>query len=480
MFRPRILPALLVAMCVCPGPVRAARDPYADFRIPDHRWSAASGDYHFSWSHDKEDQPGAQFRRGEFNSTLATSGTWASESDQWLRQVDAAVHASGARSYAEDERQDGVLGTSSRETAASNIDGDMAARLLLRAYPWSAPLGFTLFGQALWIPSIHWQSTDQSQLSPPNESREHANIRDRLSTEVVRYGAGFGLGRVRDATPVYQAQRLEEELARLGVLSRRLRPRTREQLAEWFALQPDVAAAHEWPDKYFWGEIDRILQKDGALRGRSLDAYASFRLAERGITQHLPLRLTGFFIGPTVSGVDRWSHDQADFHHSTEQLVNGQLVTATDVATHFRSSRHLRAFAQVGGTAEWHKPLGERWQLDYQSVGDYSASDHILDVQSVAQAQFMLAERWLVTGALFHRALALEAPHTGRIHTWLAGSRADLHYFLEDRWALSAAFVTSESHSPVDDRQRQSLEIGVSKWFTGLLSAPGILAPMHR
>jgi len=478
-FRPRILPALLAALCVCPGAVRATSDPYADFRIPDHRWSAASGDYHFDWSHDKVDSPGEQFRRGAFNSTIVTSGMWASESDQWLRQVDAFARANGARSYLEDERQDS-FGLSAQEQNSRVVRGDLGARLLLRAYPWAAPLGFTMFGQAGWTPSIDWQSSDATHQDPPNEIRQHSNTRDMQSSEVVRYGAGVGLGRVRDATPVYQAQRLEEELRRLGALSRRLRSRTREQLAEWFALQPNVIAAHERPDKYFWGEIERILQKDGALRRGSLDAFTSFRLAERGITQNLPLRLTGFFIGPVISGVDNWAHTRHDFHASAEQLLNGQLVNAVDFSSHSGGGTHSRDFARLGGTAEWHRPLGERWQLDFQSVGDYSAGLHILDVQSVAQAQYMIADRWLVTGSLFHEAQALEEPHTGRITGWLAGSRAQVHYFLEDRWSLNAAFVTGEVHDATQDRQQQSLEIGVSRWFTGLLSAPGILPPMQR
>lgn len=478
MFRARFAPALAAVLCAFAGAAQA-RDPYADYRIPDHRWSTASGTYSVDWSHDRNDTPGEQFRRGVLHSSIVTSGTWASESDQWLRQVDLFAAGQGSRQYNDGERLSGA-GVESDEARSSTVEGDLALNLLLRTYPWSAPLGFTMFGHAAWQPSIDWSANDFIQSQPPNEDRQHTNQRTSDGREIVVYGAGLGFGRVRDATPVYQAQRLEEDLLSRRALTRHLHGRTREKLAAWFALQPDVQNAHERPDKYFWGEVDRILREDGALRDGVLDAYSAYRLAERGITNQLPLRRVGYFVGPTIQGDDQWVSSASTRHTSEEQLTNGVIVSSTDqrIGGHF--SDHQRAFARVGATAEYHRPFGERWQLDAQSAATYSAGNHLLNAGTVLQLEFMLADRWLALAAVGHDAAALEEPHTGRVLAWTAATRAEVHYVLEDRWSLSAAFVTQEDHDATGDDQRQAFQLGVSRWFSGLLSAPGVVPSLRR
>ena len=92
----------------------------------------------------------------------------------------------------------------------------------------------------------------------------------------------------------------------------------------------------------------------------------------------------------------------------------------------------------------------------------------------------MIADRWFASANVSHSSRALEQPHTGRIVDWQIGYNGTLHYLLEDRWSLSLGFDGNERHDASGDRQLQRLQIGVSRWFTGILSAPGVILPLRR
>ncbi len=97
-------------------------------------------------------------------------------------------------------------------------------------------------------------------------------MHDNSNNQNLSGSISVGVGRVRDATSVYQTQVLEQRLLRTGALKRRLSRDAIRQLAKLFSMQGDFGLVHDYPGKHFWREVERILRENGSLAGESLDA----------------------------------------------------------------------------------------------------------------------------------------------------------------------------------------------------------------
>ncbi len=90
---------------------------------------------------------------------------------------------------------------------------------------------------------------------------------------------GFGWGKMRNVTSVVSAIRFQEILKQLNLLNHDLSENTIEDLAQQFYRQGYYSDVHVRPDKYFWGDVQTTLAKDGvSLKG--LNQYADSYIRE--------------------------------------------------------------------------------------------------------------------------------------------------------------------------------------------------------
>ena len=147
-------------------------------------------------------------------------------------------------------------------------------------YPWTQPLGMFLSSGFRSEYTQAWQASDLSDRQPPVERRDAFNAHGN-STDYQSFAAlGPVIGRVRDATPVLDARILEDRLTRTGSLIRPLSEQGRLRLAALLAMRGQFKNAHERADRYFWREVERVLQDDGALIPQGLDALSVLRILE--------------------------------------------------------------------------------------------------------------------------------------------------------------------------------------------------------
>src|SRR5262249_49937216 len=152
-------------------------------------------------------------------------------------------------------------------------------------------------------------------VQPPFRNQSEFNSSRDEYDVLLSLDASASWGRVRDATPVYQVEVLEERLRETGTLHQPLSRHAREQLAALYTVEGDVAFAHQRPTKYFWRELERILREDGVLDPGGLDAYAVQRLLEPiTITGAIVARTAGYTVGPVFHAVT------TQFHSAEEQV----------------------------------------------------------------------------------------------------------------------------------------------------------------
>jgi hypothetical protein len=289
-------------------------------------------------------------------------------------------------------------------------------------------------------------------------------------------------GRVRDATPVYQVQILEQRLLELGTITRPLSPHARERLAALYTVEFDVSFAHQRPTKYFWGELERLLTEDGALGPGGLDAYAVQRLLEplavsaRGVVS----RTRGFAIGPQVMLRKTWTHESREAADRNAVIVDDTLFSSNEFITpRTRTDQHDETIFS-GAFVEYHRPFGMHWQVDGVSQGLLSESGENLTANTTVRATWQVADRWFITTGLLH---SLAAPGHGlerRPQRWSVTGDASLNYFFEDAWAFQLGYVQRQDRYPDDFYARQdTFQLGVTWQFSGRLNAPGLFEPMR-
>ena len=256
--------------------VALARDPYAEFRVPDHRsfaWTLdASG-----FARSRESRLESRFRSQFVEAGLLSDLSWLSESESRLHAVTVVARVDGDREH---DRVDGETPFVWNDSHSRNVDADAVIDLDERRYlgesAWAADLQAS--GRAL---SMESHFAGQSRFAA-GVSDQHAvasglfRVRDQTGT----VEAGLGIGHPRDVTGVYGAQVIASRLAAMGLLAHPLSAAASGRLARLLTVAGDFAAAHERPARYFWREVERVLREDGALAEGALDAYSTLRLVE--------------------------------------------------------------------------------------------------------------------------------------------------------------------------------------------------------
>ncbi len=94
------------------------------------------------------------------------------------------------------------------------------------------------------------------------EENNSQDSRDRIERQIsTKSFLGFGIGKVREVSPIFRALRLRERVEALnkGIT---LSENQITKLADKFALYPQFASIYDRYEKYFWKEISPILGND--------------------------------------------------------------------------------------------------------------------------------------------------------------------------------------------------------------------------
>jgi hypothetical protein len=453
---------LMSALVLAGIPATAAAqspDPGFDFsgyRIPAQNWrswfvnGAASG-----FSNTTSDfLASARFRTA--TGGVTTGLETGHDSDPLFYDARVNLNATGAGTFLNSSANDGADGRSFSDHNWSQrwvVDGS------LRAYPWEPPIGFTASALASGSYAQDWQHQDLTSngVSFPTEQSS------RVYEYQVLGQVGAGVGRVRDAGNVYRAWLFERRLVRDGTLLRPLSPGARARLADLFTTEGGYAFAHQFPDKAFWSEVEKLLHEDGVLPDSGMAAYGLMHAMDPmvgGATYDA--RRIGWFVGPTLQGTH--------LHQLNDQSLNGfsnRLEASSDQVL-------------AGVTGEYHRPIGIGWQIDlfanaWADVKGVRRGEMVLTGASV---RYRFAERWLAT--LFGNTQRVLAREENPEDFWFVTVQSGVEYQLEDHWRLSLALRQDQYHQQANDYyyRQQMASLGVT-WSWGRFDAPGLIAPVR-
>jgi hypothetical protein len=480
--RSAVVVAVLVVLL---APALARSDPFSEFRIPDHSWRSGSLGVQSSGSWSSGNDGLFDRSSASLSSSLSPQLTWAHDSDSLLWSVSFYGDADGA---VRGERWS-LSGPGYDERSAlhsQNLRGDWAIHAEARSYPGSAPLGVSFSGSASGRRGEGW-SRDyvRDAVSGPPESRDETSFRQ--DGHDYSYGAAAsimaGVGRVRDATVVYDAYVLEERLLEMGAITRPLSPRAREKLAALGTIAGDYSAAHDRPARYYWRDVERILREDGVLGEHGLDAYGLVRIQES--YRFRIQRERGWFAGPIAIG--RHEHFSQEFDGRTDHFsfLDGALVSGS---TNWTSDRFTLSDDELdlGGDAELHLPLDWNWQLDVQSQVTAPArdSEHGLHATSLASLIWLIADRWQAVAAVSHNRDYIHSHGSMLQDSWQVGGELRLGWYVEDHVQLTASVAHAQSRLtntlPGHLYGREtSFSLGLTHRFLGALDAAGLIEPVR-
>ena len=432
------------ALCLLPTVVRA-QDPYADFRVPEHRsfsWRVNSNG-NANW--DQQDTQGGMLRQRFGNGQLSSLLRWSTESE--ARQRDLSVAADGFLSQSRSSATSTFAGS---ETELQHGRND-AQRITIQANQRSY-LGASAFAVELQaISSLVFRETASSRTTHDLNGTIEQFTGSESQTHIYSHAGGatvgFGRGRVRDVTGVFSAQLIEQRLRATGRLSRALSPETRLRLAQLHYIAGDFSAAHDRPSRYFWREAERILREDGALSGGTLDAYPLLRVLESPLGGLSFPRTTGCFVSPFWFGSDTRGHADFISTFSATTIDNGTPIASFLSESSDRTILDHRT-SGAGLSAEVHRPVGMRWQADALASITYGiAPERAWNASAGVDVNYMIADRWFVSGQLLHQVFSERLEGVRTEPAWLFSSVTTLRYLVEDAWSLNLAYESLQGQS---------------------------------
>jgi hypothetical protein len=518
----RVVPAALLLYLFVALPVLA--DDFSDFRIPKHRVYSVTGDASFRYSDSGNRSSQSSQGSANTNGSLDGLGYWLWDSDPLRLSVSGTVDLEGSAVNGGSDRysDDYNLETYSRDRRVSRSLGESwSVSGSSRIYPLPMPIGLTFNGQAhggygQWW---DWDSDDSHGLDDygmPWQRADHDDSYGRNYHYDVSGTVGFGYGRVRDASVVYDVAILQDRLLQTGAMHRRLSDSARRRLASLIYFADEYAEIHDHSAKFFWREVETILRDDSALVGTGLNAYSLQRIAEPyfqspstvihvvdGATAqnylYRPsggfLRQRGWFVGINAQGSHYHRIDRS-FYHTHSFRSDSGIVSQDTTLGHRSSYNHAEDAIFYGPSLEYHFPLTMRWQLD----GDLSGLYHFdkyerqsnFSIQAGINVEYLIADRWRFSAALsedWHRTHRNNPDvwySTLTSTDWETNLAASLDYYFEDRLSASLAYHFSDAgifsgqdeifpDHPVSRSHSSSVSLGFSYHFLGVLDAPGIV-----
>ena len=492
----------IALLCLCAA-ATARADEFSEFRIPAHTAWNWNGSALLSASHSgQNDGTGSNYLSG-WNGSLASGALWFTDSDPRLFRVQGSFSVGGSGVNQNFKSFGAFLpGFIGQERHSQGWSQRWSFTIDDREYPWAAPIG--------WAASVAGAGTydqlnernDFDTVQPPDRQFE------QLLSDVTQYqhlfqaSAQVGLGRVRDATGVYDAHVLEQRLRETGAITRPLSTHARQQLVDLLYLRNSYGVVHERESKFLWSEVERLLKEDGALAGDHLDVYSVFRSIEpyigSGVAASpdlLPsspiLRQRGGFVGPFFTGATVHTKQTAEQQVFQQSFVADSLVNET--TSHFGDER-TNSFdsATLGASAEYHLPLGMRWQFDGDVSSRYPA-EHLFEggnYTTLVSATAIVTDRWVVSGLFFHQRLYGDGKpyHSARdLDDWQVQYGATFVYYLEDRLQLNLDLSDNQSKTGGDPSvgaarlfsRHGDARLAITYRFLGGLNAPGLISPIR-
>jgi hypothetical protein len=455
------------------------------FRIPDHRWYAIQLAGGASASRDQYSAPGPdrEFRFGSGNFT--GSAVWVRDGERYQNFFSVTARTFVREEWA-DTWDEGSIPPSTFQTRQNSerrfVNNLAEVREEIRWYPFSVPLGIATQATAGYG-DVHNDSEEGSTTTssdPVSSQRiEFSSARDVRNRQLALAWSVTPLfGRVRDATAVYSGYLLEQRLIRDGILARPLSTAGRERLLSLFYVQNPYGVVHDFPDKFFWQEVERLLREEGALGEAGFDAYALLHALQPAGPDRFVLRRAGYAVGPTlrVDYTDA-SLQSSQFTHQVTVVDTTRTETSIQVSDDRRDSN---TDLLAGGTAEAHVPLGPRWQLDgaVSALFDTEDPQDHQNIDGFGAFTWIVAERWQAdASASYFRSYAPQ------IDYWSASARVNLSYFLEDHLRLGIGFTTGQFHNDYATGEEtfsrsSGLMISLSYRFAGL-DVPGLVSPVR-
>ena len=471
---PRLPVVCLALLCLFPS--RARGTEYQDYRIPDHHWSAWSAN--LSGSGDRQQStidPDSRNTHGIFFLSGQSRILWGRDSDREQHNLSFEAGGVGARRNSFSTAGAPVSGES--RDRVRNLDESLSLFAGWTLYPTGRPFGFSASGTFQSQYDQSWQARGNRSIAPPTELRSASDSHFNRTRYVSSASFGPVLGRVRDATPVLDARTLEDRLAKAGSLARPLSAEARQRIAQLLAMRGRVRYAHERPERWFWREVERVLQEDSALGPQGLDAFAVLRLLEEVNPSTAP-RFVGRSLRVFVTLNASREHASSAGSNSSTTLDNGTVVNYS-TSSNGSDGRARSDFAGVGYQADYHRPLGGRGQIDASEQMVWFDRPSVLQLGHQLRASWSVTDRWSLSSQWAALAQSQDRRGSRKFGDWTFSHVARAQYRLEDAWSLSLSWEDFQAHSANRFNREDRLTIGVGYQFLGHLTAPGIIEPMR-
>ena len=466
------LAALLTLLVVIAGVVRPSvlvrADEFSEFRIPDHRVSGWDGALNASGNHVYSGFPYQQTRQSQLSGNAGSGLFWRSEGDSRSTSLNLQTQALAARSHGE-RRVLSVLGGLAQESQSQQTDRltneAWFADVSTRRYPWSMPLGVSIdvtgqgtYAQRWSVNDDHSRTTDPTGTPSTVDQIIQINQNAYFQSHRVSGTLALGMGKVRDATGVYEALVIERRLRDRGVIRGRLAAATRQRIAELLYVRYDVLSTVSRPARRMWDELEQILRDDAAVDSDELNAESIQRAGEglfdRATTRDaLPVSPLSRQRGAFVGGAVQASHLR--FMSWGNHETYSRFALDDSVVSEFRSSfpdsreaDHDAVWA--GPVGEWHRPIGPRVQLDVASRALFALTGENgrMDLISSGTLGAIVADRWLASVYGAHRRWIGTETELGDDtgDGWLVQYGASIRYFVEDHLSVELSANEMQQH----------------------------------
>jgi len=488
-------------------PRRSRADDFSDFRIPKNRSLLWTLSIDASGNHNDGNNPGGTGTSGAFGANGSSQIQWLSDSDPAFTSIFGRLDLAGSRFGNEfDQRIEQPFGVSTEEDASHQTAALESWELGFehRRYPSPPPIFLSLRAQGLGHYEQQWvDDRNVSTLYPTGNPQQRAiNEQSRmrwLYSYRVSAGAGLGVGRVRNATGVYEARVLEQRLRETGALTRDLSPQARRRLADLMYVRDGFDFVHERPGRVIWQELERILADDGALASGGIDAYSVLRaeephfatggVAPDGLPRSPVLRQSGVLVSLFVDGNSAHDVQHFEFSSFTQQAVDDSIVAETRItASPSNEFHHDLVLASLEGS--YHRPLGLHWQIDASTRASVPLRKEDTSFQWVtsASATWLVSDRWL--GSTFFSQSWFDADRIGDSElgddlAWNFG--ANWGYYLEDDLLLTLSANAEQKHTHLTFlpgsttfSRSESIGLALTYRFSGWFEAPGMFPASTR
>jgi hypothetical protein len=435
-----------------------APDPSFDFsgyRIPAQNWRSWFVNGTGSGTSDEE-------RSGDFNTRHRTAqGNFQAmfdsghDSDPLYYDCSVRLFGHGMADFVNSR-----VDTLSQQGDQRHLDEQWQLNGSVRSYPGEISIGIAASVFLVGEYSQDWLHQEAATNGQPTSFYDHA----LKSYDYLLQGrVGPVVGRVRDAGSVYQAWLFERRLVRDGTLIRPLTAEARARLADLFSVQYGYGIAHQFPNKAFWSEVEKLVHEDGALPDSAMNAYGLMHALDPmvgGATYDA--RQIGWLLNPFLAGTHRHTVLRGSSPNPSRTTLSLDDVLA-------------------GMAAEYHHPIGIGWQVDLsgQIAADVKGIHRSQVCVADASVRYRFAERWLLRLSAEDQRLITH--ENNWIDFWSVTAQAGAEYQLEDHWRLSLALQQDQRHQ--SDLASYSTRVmsavfGVT-WSWGRFDAPGLIAPVR-